>query len=97
MHHLHPGGYPPFDSESEPTLLGLIIRGEFSFADPVWRGITGGAKDLICKLLAVDPGNRLTAQEALAHPWMMELDQGGILSGPRLRESPGFTQCHFLA
>ena len=36
------GGYPPFWSESEPALFELIRKGNFSFNDPVWQGVTLG-------------------------------------------------------
>ena len=32
------------------------------------------AKDLICKLLTVDPNQRLSAKDALTHPWMVGTD-----------------------
>lgn len=68
-------GYPPFYGDSDPVIFGLIVRGEFSFNEPVWDGVTMGARDLIQRLLTVDPRRRLTARQALAHPWMMGFDQ----------------------
>ncbi|KAG1660285.1 hypothetical protein FOA52_006752 [Chlamydomonas sp. UWO 241] len=65
------GGYPPFYSESEPELFNLIRKGKFAFDDPVWVGVTRRAKDLISKLLEVDPARRLSAAAALNHIWFV--------------------------
>lgn len=43
--------------------------GEYHFHSPYWDPITKEAKDLISKLLVVDPKKRLTADEAIAHDW----------------------------
>ncbi|KAK9818047.1 hypothetical protein WJX72_006277 [[Myrmecia] bisecta] len=64
------GGYPPFYDESEPALFEQIRKGHYTFDDPVWDTITEPAKDLIRKLLAVDPRKRLTASQALKHKWI---------------------------
>lgn len=64
------GGYPPFYDEHEPTLFKLIRNGQLRFDDPVWTAVSDSAKDLISKLLVVDPSKRLTAEAALRHPWI---------------------------
>eukprot|EP00210_Caulerpa_lentillifera_P007251 g6937.t1 len=64
------GGYPPFYSKSDAELFELIRRGQWNFEDPVWRAVSSSAKNLISKLLVVEPEKRLTAEEALNHPWM---------------------------
>ncbi|EFN51045.1 hypothetical protein CHLNCDRAFT_37582, partial [Chlorella variabilis] len=58
------GGYPPFWHESKPQLLEAVERGEFEFADPVWQEVSWQAKDLVSKLLVVDPDKRLTPAQA---------------------------------
>ena len=58
------GGYPPFWHDSHPCLLRAISSGKFGFDDPVWRDVSGEAKDLICRLLVVDPAKRLTSKQA---------------------------------
>jgi len=64
------GGYPPFYHESEAVLFEIIRKGKFEFDDAVWDEVSDLAKDLICKLLVVDPSKRLTASDALKHPWL---------------------------
>ncbi|EFJ39750.1 hypothetical protein VOLCADRAFT_78266 [Volvox carteri f. nagariensis] len=66
------GGYPPFWSDSEPQLFDMIRKGKYSFGDPVWNKVSESAKDLIRKLLVVDPTKRLTATEALQHQFILE-------------------------
>ncbi|KXZ52376.1 hypothetical protein GPECTOR_9g420 [Gonium pectorale] len=66
------GGYPPFWSDSEPQLFDMIRKGKYSFGDPVWNKVSESAKDLIRKLLVVDPTKRLSATEALQHQFILE-------------------------
>jgi len=40
-----------------------------SFSSSLWPNISDEGKDLIKKLLVIEPKNRLSAQEALVHPW----------------------------
>lgn len=66
------GGYPPFYDESEPRLFDKIRRGYFTFDDPVWKEISDGAKNLIKRMLTVDPKKRPTSTEVLNDPWVKE-------------------------
>eukprot|EP01088_Endostelium_zonatum_P016445 TRINITY_DN4445_c0_g2_i1.p1 TRINITY_DN4445_c0_g2~~TRINITY_DN4445_c0_g2_i1.p1 ORF type:complete len:364 (-),score=97.35 TRINITY_DN4445_c0_g2_i1:49-1140(-) len=63
-------GYPPFYSEDDDEVFDLIAEGNFEFAPSHWDDKSDSAKDLIRKLLVVDPQLRLTAEEALKHPWV---------------------------
>jgi len=38
--------------------------------DPVWDNVSNPAKDLVRKLLVVDPNSRITGKEIMAHPWI---------------------------
>lgn len=64
------GGYPPFYDDSEPRLFRKIRQGKPDMDDPVWDEVSTEAKDLIMKLLVVDPEKRLTVEGVLEHPWM---------------------------
>eukprot|EP01133_Synstelium_polycarpum_P007863 gene7863-9228_t len=46
-----------------------IKNGQFSFELPVWKPVSDPAKDLITKLLNVDPTLRIPVKDALNHPW----------------------------
>lgn len=63
-------GSLPFNAES---LSQQIMGAEISFQSPVWKGISAEAKDLITKLVVVDPAKRLTIDEALQHPWIQNV------------------------
>ena len=69
------GGYPPFYDEDNVKLLMAVQEGEYDFPSPYWDGISPSCKDLIDKLLVVDPATRLTAQQTLAHPWLSDSNQ----------------------
>ncbi|XP_046400494.1 calcium/calmodulin-dependent protein kinase type IV-like [Ischnura elegans] len=64
-------GYEPFwDDAGEKAIYDRAVHGVYTFDSPCWDGISDSAKDLVSKLLQVDPAKRLTAKEALAHPWV---------------------------
>jgi serine/threonine protein kinase len=67
-------GYPPFMEDNQHELFRKIRAGEYDFPEEDWGGISDEAKDLIQKLLKVDPLERLTAGGALRHKWMLEAD-----------------------
>lgn len=69
-------GFPPFHSDNTAELYRQIKRGDYSFPDPYWTNVSDLAKDLVTKLLKVDPKERLNAEEVLAHQWVKrETDQ----------------------
>jgi len=49
-----------------------VARGYYTFLSPWWDDISHSAKDLITHLLCVDPSQRYTIDEFLAHPWIKE-------------------------
>jgi serine/threonine protein kinase len=65
-------GFPPFYDDNNKKLFAQIINAQYTFPDPYWTNISPQAKDLVQKLLVVDPTKRLTAEQILAHPWMHE-------------------------
>lgn len=64
-------GFPPFYEETNEKLFEKIKTGSFEFPSPQWDEISEYAKDLISKLLTVDPKTRLNADQILAHPWIV--------------------------
>jgi serine/threonine protein kinase len=46
-----------------------ILRAKYSFNGEPWGDISAEAKDFISKLIKKNPAERLTAQQAVAHPW----------------------------
>ncbi|CAL9057770.1 calcium-dependent protein kinase 2-like [Musa acuminata AAA Group] len=65
-------GVPPFWAESEQGIFNAILRGQIDFTSDPWPNISPGAKDLVRKMLNLDPKQRLTAFEVLNHPWIKE-------------------------
>ncbi|KNC75759.1 serine/threonine protein kinase [Sphaeroforma arctica JP610] len=69
-------GYPPFNvrKKSDSALYDTIVsNGEFKFKDEDWRDVSSAARDLIQRFLDVVPSRRISAKEALAHPWFNEI------------------------
>ncbi|KAG8275928.1 Phosphorylase b kinase gamma catalytic chain, skeletal muscle/heart isoform [Homalodisca vitripennis] len=62
-------GCPPFWHRKQMVMLRNIMDGKYSFTSPEWSDITEEPKDLIRKLLVVNPAERLTVREALQHPF----------------------------
>jgi len=54
--------------------LDSIAKGKYSFSVSEWGGVSDGAKDFIRRLLVVAPSQRLTASQALSHPWLAAAD-----------------------
>jgi calcium-dependent protein kinase len=65
-------GMPPFYGDTEEAIFKMILRGQVDLVTPPWPEISAPAKDLVLKLLNRDPSARLTAQQALNHPWLKE-------------------------
>lgn len=63
-------GFPPFFHENNQQLFQMISKGEFEFTSPYWDDVSDLAKDLISKLLVVNPAQRLSGDGILAHPWI---------------------------
>uniref|UniRef100_A0AAY4EUP3 calcium/calmodulin-dependent protein kinase n=1 Tax=Denticeps clupeoides TaxID=299321 RepID=A0AAY4EUP3_9TELE len=65
-------GYPPFWDEDQHRLYQQIKAGAYDFPSPEWDTVTPEAKDLINKMLTINPTKRITAAEALKHPWICQ-------------------------
>ncbi|XP_034145368.1 serine/threonine-protein kinase H1 [Esox lucius] len=66
-------GSMPFEDDSRPRLYRAILRGRYSFHGVPWPSVSNHAKDFIECLLVVDPSSRLTATQALHHPWVVTM------------------------
>ncbi|XP_036790064.1 calcium/calmodulin-dependent protein kinase type II delta 2 chain isoform X7 [Oncorhynchus mykiss] len=65
-------GYPPFWDEDQHRLYQQIKAGAYDFPSPEWDTVTPDAKDLINKMLTINPAKRITTAEALKHPWICQ-------------------------
>ncbi|XP_042073669.1 ribosomal protein S6 kinase alpha-3 [Haplochromis burtoni] len=75
---LCPSSFTPFANGPEDTpeeILARIGSGKFSLSGGYWNSVSTEAKDLVSKMLHVDPHQRLTAGQVLRHPWVTHRDQ----------------------
>ena len=62
-------GLPPFNGENDEEIMTKIMNGKFDMNKYPWPIISSQAKDLIKRLLEFDCNKRITAEDALQHPW----------------------------
>ena len=62
-------GSPPFYGKNEKEIFQKILDGNVNFKHKIWNKISDDAKNLVIKLLQVDPSQRLSAAEALEDEW----------------------------
>ncbi|XP_031358386.1 calcium/calmodulin-dependent protein kinase type II alpha chain isoform X11 [Photinus pyralis] len=68
-------GYPPFWDEDQHRLYAQIKAGAYDYPSPEWDTVTPEAKNLINQMLTVNPSKRITAAEALKHPWICQRER----------------------
>ncbi|KAF9144375.1 hypothetical protein BG015_000129 [Linnemannia schmuckeri] len=66
-------GYTPFDRQNSMDEMHAILNAEYQFA-PIeyWQGVSETAKSFVNGLLTTDPSHRMTAAQALKHPWLAQ-------------------------
>ncbi|XP_015983598.2 ribosomal protein S6 kinase alpha-2 isoform X2 [Rousettus aegyptiacus] len=67
-------GFTPFANGPDDTpeeILARIGSGEYALSGGNWDSISDAAKDVVSKMLHVDPHQRLTAVQVLKHPWIV--------------------------
>ncbi|CAM8907998.1 unnamed protein product [Rhodiola kirilowii] len=65
-------GRRPFWDKTEDGIFKEVLRNKPDFRRKPWPSISNSAKDFVKKLLVKDPRARLTAAQALSHPWVRE-------------------------
>ncbi|KAK9693324.1 Calcium/calmodulin-dependent protein kinase type I, partial [Basidiobolus ranarum] len=74
-------GYTPFDHDDNFEEMRAIMKAKFSYTpEQYWLHVSDTAKDFIQHLLVVDPEKRLTAKQALEHPWLCDLSVATTVS-----------------
>ena len=64
-------GYTPFDRESNLEEMQAILVADYSFTPlEYWRSVSLSAREFIKRCLTTDPRSRMTAHEALSHPFV---------------------------
>ncbi|XP_064216538.1 ribosomal protein S6 kinase alpha-2 isoform X6 [Aotus nancymaae] len=67
-------GFTPFANGPDDTaeeILARIGSGKYALSGGNWDSISDAAKDVVSKMLHVDPHQRLTAMQVLKHPWVV--------------------------
>lgn len=70
-------GYPPFYGDDDQEILRAVMRGEYEYEGEEWVEVSDSAKELISSLIC-KPEKRLSAEEALKHPWIKSFSKPGI-------------------
>ncbi len=68
-------GRPPFNSKSNREVLEKTARGQYNMTGAEWDDISPEAKDLVAKMLIVNPEERISTTDILNHPWIKQLDE----------------------
>jgi serine/threonine protein kinase len=77
-------GYTPFDRDSNLEEMQAILAADYSFTPhEYWRNVSETAKEFIKRCLTIDPRARMTAHQALQHPWIKtDMDDTSPVKGP---------------
>uniref|UniRef100_H2Y940 Protein kinase domain-containing protein n=1 Tax=Ciona savignyi TaxID=51511 RepID=H2Y940_CIOSA len=82
-------GYPPFYSEHpthrraiDRSMRRKIMNGTYNFPEREWERVSEPAKDVVKKLLCVDPHERLNIEDLVQHPWLNEEVPDTLLQSP---------------
>jgi len=74
------GGYPPFHGQTMGALLTKIKKADYHFEPKFWDHVSPTAKELIGKMLELNPDKRITVKQALAHEWIKDSNEARLLS-----------------
>ena len=104
-------GTPPFNGEDDDSILNAVSKGKYDTNIEPYKALTPEAKDLITKLLKYNPDERITAKDALTHPWFQtkefqnisrvktisEEEAKNMLNNLELYKSDNIIKCAVLA
>lgn len=82
-------GFPPFYGDTVPEIFEQIMEANFDYPEEYWGSVSKEAKDFINKLLVVDSDRRMSAVDALRHPWLAGTHHGTgkpLISTQKLKE-----------
>jgi len=65
-------GCSPFCADEEEQLLKQVAQAKYEFFENEWKGVSEEARNLISRLLVVDPDKRMTMAQLFEHPWLEE-------------------------
>ena len=72
-------GKPPFDGDTDEVILKNVMKGIYLTSGPAWTKISSEAQDLIRKMLAFNADRRISAKDALSHPWIIKYSESNAI------------------
>ena len=91
-------GRPPFDGQSDDEILENVSKGSYKINGPVWKRVSKEGVELVKRMLTFDPEKRISASEALEHPWIKNQTEGVLgdeqLANEALTNLKGFRVCY---
>ncbi|EAZ51204.1 hypothetical protein [Cryptosporidium parvum Iowa II] len=78
MAHILLCGVPPFAGNTDTEIIEKVRRGSVSFSESIWSQVSTQAKDFLLQLLNKNPSERISAFQALQHPWLRSWDTPNI-------------------
>ncbi len=90
-------GFPPFQGDTDDDIHAKVLKGAFKLDEPELVSVSQDAKNLIKKLLTMNPAKRLSAEEALKDKWIAKHNElSNIpLTGRVLKNMKSFRVCDF--
>lgn len=85
-------GRKPFEGSHTKSVLYAILDGRYTFPAKQWQYISVEARDFISRLICIDVNKRLSAREALQHPWIV--NEGRHEPLPVFASPPGKSRHH---
>ena len=67
-------GHAPFEGKNDKKIMEKVKNGKYKISEKRWINSSKEVRDLITKLLVVDPKNRLNAIQAINHPWFNKIN-----------------------
>lgn len=61
----------PFSAQTSQEMHEKNRRGIVAFAEPRWKHVSREARELVARMVEVDPEERISAADALVHPWLI--------------------------
>mmetsp|Transcript_81234 Transcript_81234/g.252122 ORF Transcript_81234/g.252122 Transcript_81234/m.252122 type:complete len:517 (-) Transcript_81234:119-1669(-) len=75
-------GHPPFRGQNQSEVLAKVRKGRYTFSGKAWQRISQDAKNLVQKLMEIEPAMRFTAEQGLADSWIRLKAQKGQAQSP---------------
>ncbi|GAB2282571.1 CDPK- kinase 5 [Dionaea muscipula] len=71
-------GSRPFWARTESGIFRAVLKADPNFDEPPWPSLSSEAKDFVKRMLNKDPRRRMTAAQAICHPWLRNYKQAKV-------------------